>query len=829
MNITKKKALARLSLKSFAASWKLNLIAIFAIILTTLLFSSLFTVYISMDKTIELQECKNAGMNCSGYFICQNDEMFDKLNDNSMVSKTGKLVVLGSVNVITEQNLVSCDAESADMVFLTPMEGTLPSDKKDIVMNPSLLDALELDKKLGSDVKLTYTVQLKDGGISEITDTFKLCGLSEDCSPYIAVSDEYVKEMISQNDLASDNNTLALFSLKSNSDINGKIVMLAEDLGIGETNIEPNPYYSYSSETLGPEGIVSIIIFILLITFAGFLIIYNIFQITVAGKVRNYGLLKTVGVTSRQLRKIMNGEVIILCLIGIPIGLVAGYFIGNTLVPTVLSNTIYGKDLEIISGFNILIFLGAAFFSAFTVWISSFIPFRKASKVSSIEALRYNDAKVSTKKHSANRAKITNMALSNLGRNKKRTFMVLLSLALAVVMLNTLCAFLGNVDVTSYIHSMAPDMDFTVSTKDYFMGEADQAILSDKEIEMLEANIDSKRSGRAYMTGKVIVDIEGEEEYFSHMVGVDESLIDEVTVLDGDIDKIYDSEGYNIAVVASDKNYKVGDKLPLLYTETTLIKNKETGEVFDPSTDDLPENLNQDDFDFIREGNHVEFTVCAVLDELPNSFSPKYSFIEGIQMLVSPKSMDDFTEGDYFTLCYCADARDDEAYEQAENYISGFVKNSDRLQYNSIATIRAEFKQFTGSVIKVGSVLVIILGIIGILNFVNAVLTSIISRKRELALLKAVGMTDRQQKRMLFTEGLFYSVFSLILAVPICILMNILIGNIGLFWLAETTKIVLWPLLIILPVFALLSYIMPVIMYGRIKGDSIVDDLRINE
>lgn len=406
--------------------------------------------------------------------------------------------------------------------------------------------------------------------------------------------------------------------------------------------------------------------------------------------------------------------------------------------------------------------------------------------------------------------------------------MVLLSLALALVVFNTLCALMGNVDVNQYIHAAAPDMDFTIGTKDYFQGDMNTG-LSDREIETIRSHIQTEHSGCSYMAKNTMVDIEGRNE-IALVTGVDEELLSEFDLFEGSVDDMRDPNSNGI-IIENNDTFKVGDKITLSYVTRYGVEDPNSGEIYymdEVKAGELPEDLTG----FIphNESMTKEFTVCAIFDEQPSSFCPQFTFgEESFVMYVTRSELEELTGGDIVTLCYCADVVSDEAASEAEEYLSSLTSESDRLQYSSIETARKEFRVFTDSIMKVGFVLVGLIGLIGILNFVNAILTSILSRKRELALLKAVGMTSSQQRKMLFTEGLFYSLFTIVLAMPLSIVMNILIGNVGMYWLSEHIRIVLWPLLIILPIFALLSYFVPTLMYGRIKGRSIVDDLRVNE
>lgn len=180
------------------------------------------------------------------------------------------------------------------------------------------------------------------------------------------------------------------------------------------------------------------IAFLVLIIFTGYLIIFNIFQISVTEDIRFYGLLKTIGVTPRQLRRIIRWQALLMCIIGIPAGLILGYGVGAVLTPVVIKRTTLGTVSTSLSS-SPLIFLGAALFSLITVISSCFRPGRIAGKVSPVEAAKYTEKQNTSKKSRSTRgAKIHQMAYANLRRNKVKTLLVVVSLSLSVILLNIL-------------------------------------------------------------------------------------------------------------------------------------------------------------------------------------------------------------------------------------------------------------------------------------------------------------------------------------------------------------------------------------------------------
>lgn len=821
MKVNSRKALSRLSLRSLLASKKQNIITVLAIMLTTVLFTTLFTVFFSLRSSLQLQQCKVYGNSSYACVYNADEDIADKLRGISDVENVGRTMMLGVTD--DRQNVVWMDATCAEMSFSSPESGRLPESSDEVVVGRSYLMSIG-----GGDIGSEITIDYEVSGLAsscELSETFTICGISGYDSHSIIVSEEYVSDVLDAMGEDPLVFSSVVFDLKNPSEM--RAYSIADDIGVDIPSIAVNPAYASESDPLGEEGYAAIVVLVLLIFFTGFLIIYNIFQITVANKVRDYGLLKTIGVTSKQIRKIVRKQSLILCLIGIPMGLIAGYLIGVSMLPMVLAQTIY-KNMEIVSGFNLLVFIGAAAISLITVFVSSSIPGRKASRVSPIEALRYTDVKVSMKNRKKVDPGIRSMAMANLGRNKVRTALVVLSVSLAMVLFDTLCIFVDNMDMNSYIQSAAPSMDFIVSTPAFFTGDHNE-FLTSSEIDEIASHIDSDHCGCAYSTLGDMMFVNADIDYPALAVGVDNELLDEVDVVEGDIYPMYE-EGSNDIVVNEASGLNVGDKITITFAEGFHYKDPATGTIYE-NPYDVPENMDFSNLEYIVVGVDREYTVCAVMDQFPASYAPKYAFVgNSVELIMTSEQIADITEDNYEVMCYCADAVSSEAADRAEAYLQELCGNDPgRYEYNSLETVRKDFEQFTGAVKYIGGFLSGIVGLIAVLNFINAIFTGILSRKRELALLKAVGMTGKQLKRMLMTEGLFYALMSVIFSIPFAAVINMLFLKIDLFWSSSTAHITVVPILLMLPVLALLGALIPYVIYGKVKGKSIVEDLRTNE
>ena len=216
--------------------------------------------------------------------------------------------------------------------------------------------------------------------------------------------------------------------LGSSINIDGVMERVIEDCGYQSEVQSSDDYvgkgvnWGYTASQAGADmdvgNIVAVAAFAVLIIFTGYLLIYNIFRISVTSDIRYYGLLKTIGVTPRQLRRVIRQQALVLCIAGCPVGLVAGWLVGYVLTPVVIAQSSLG-DMSATVSASPLIFAGAAVFSVITVLLSCARPGRIASKVSPVEAARYTEkVRVSRKEKTTRGARVHQMAFANLGRSR---------------------------------------------------------------------------------------------------------------------------------------------------------------------------------------------------------------------------------------------------------------------------------------------------------------------------------------------------------------------------------------------------------------------------
>ena len=152
------------------------------------------------------------------------------------------------------------------------------------------------------------------------------------------------------------------------------------------------------------------------------------------------------------------------------------------------------------------------------------------------------------------------------------------------------------------------------------------------------------------------------------------------------------------------------------------------------------------------------------------------------------------------------------------------------MHYESKKTWEDQFYQLSGLFLLVGGVLTCIVGLIGILNFINSVLTGIVTRQQEFAMLEAIGMTKRQLRKMLVLEGLYYAGGTIIFSLSLGCIFSVTALRMlteGMWFMRY--QFAVWPMLAVFPVLLILGYAVPELAIRLGKKESVVERLRKSE
>lgn len=876
LKVKNKKVINRISHKSLKANRLRNLVAIMAIALTTVLFTTLCTIAFSFNEAFQQSNFRQAGGYAHGTFKYLNEEQFNELKSDPIIKEYGlrRFVGMPTGDPFNKAHIEIgySDINQRKWMFLEPVEGEFPAEgTNEAATDTRVLSLLGIEPVVGTQFTITFDV---DG--VETSETFTLSGWWEYdeaiVASHVILPLSQAEEIYTKLDTKGLDGMTGKWNMdvmfKSSVNIRKNMETLLENYGYqdekqGEANfISTGINWGYTgaqlADSIDPITLTGIVMLLLLIVFTGYLIIYNVFQISVAGDIRFYGLLKTIGTTPRQLKHIIRKQALILSSVGIPVGLIIGYLVGIKLTPVILSqlNGVVVSTLSV----SPAIFIGSIIFSLFTVFLSCAKPGKIAANVSPIEAVRYTGG-IKTKKiirKNSKRISLPKMALANLGRSGGRTIVTVISLSLAIILLNLTFTFTNGFDMDKYLRNIV--VDFTLSDVAYFQvsqGWGGKEVGEDV-INLLEKQGGITGGGRVYGMATSAQEFVT-EEYFRkqyskynpketvdwlvnrtekldngkladrvQLYGMEEYILGKINVIEGNIEKLKDTSGQYIAAVYSTDDYentitdsqwaKLGDRVMIRYIDEREFYNPDTGEVYEG---EIPEGASYKER--VLKYRDVEYEVAALVT-VPTSLSYRYygtdEFILGAETFMRDTQSSP-------TMYYAFDTTE-ESSGAMEHFLSELTQNiQPQYDYESKETYKAEFESFRNMFLILGSVLSLIIGLVGILNFLNAVLTSMITRRKEFAMLQSIGMTGKQLKAMLIWESLYYTIG----AVAICLILNITAGPLlgitlnSIFWFF-TYKFTAMPIFICIPFMIIISFTVPYLGYKNLVKQSVVERLR---
>ena len=493
MNVSNGKCIRDLSRKSLRANRTRNLIAVLAIALTTVLFTSLFTIAMSINDGIQQNNFRQVGGFSHGGFKYLTEEQFHELKDDPLIDQWGLRRFVGMPSEVpfnkSHVEVGYSDANEAHWMYCDPVEGRLPQEGTDeAATDTHVLELMGVTPEIGAKFTLTFDV---DG--HETTQTFTLCGWWEYdeaiVANHILIPESRADAILTETGVVPGQTTDGMTGtynmdvmLKNGArNIAGDLDQILENHGYqAESSAQPGYIHTgvnwgYTgaqlSGSMDPATFIAICAVLLLIIFTGYLIIYNVFQISVTNDIRFYGLLKTIGTTPRQLRRIIRHQALALSLAGIPLGLVLGWLIGGQLTPVIVRQV---NGVSNVVSMDPIIFAASTLFSLVTVLLSCRKPGKMAARVSPIEAVRYTEGG-NLKRRAKRRAKgvsLFSMAWANLGRSRGKTAVTVLSLSLAVVLLTVTVTFTQGFDMDKYVSNFTAS-DFIVADAGQFQTGGD--------------------------------------------------------------------------------------------------------------------------------------------------------------------------------------------------------------------------------------------------------------------------------------------------------------------------------------------------------------------
>ena len=350
-----KAVIKKLANRSFRSNKMRNVIAAIAIALTTFLFTAVLTIGMGASGTLEYSMAKMMGSSADALVQGLSEDQFQQLKENAMFEKVGCWI---PVEIMTNTNRRVAEVDYADQTqleirMLTPRTGSAPQKANEVLVSANILKDLNIEEKIGAEIPVELKVRQSgqvyhfDMVVSGIYDT------PNEKSESVIVSKAFLEENAEMmSDIALGRVGCGIYTadvvMRDSYMVKDRISELVRNIGgnpddvnaANAVRVAPNPIVSNES------GLMMWLVagvFGILFMFCGYLLIYNVFEIAVTNDIRQYGLLRTVGTTSQQIKRLVNRQALYLFLIGTPLGLFFGTLLGRS---TMQSIGMTGKQLR---------------------------------------------------------------------------------------------------------------------------------------------------------------------------------------------------------------------------------------------------------------------------------------------------------------------------------------------------------------------------------------------------------------------------------------------------------------------------------------------------
>lgn len=841
--------LNRLTIKNLRLNKKRTIVTIIGIILSTALMVGIGLLFSSFQDLMIRDTIGYSGK----YEAKYNDVDLIKLNDIKNKNFTyfyEKPIGFSKIESSNEYKpymyITSVNREYFDELKL--IEGDIPKNENEIVISNHVITNGGLDYKVGDIVTFTYGSRNIDGNITlannelvdgefltnEGTHTYKIVGIVDRSNFESYSASGYTAFTV---DVNSDNGNVNLYVMfNKNKNIIKQSEELAKELNYnGDINYNSTLLALYGESTYG--NVMSsmggmMIIMLSLVSIGCIIVIYNSFAISVMERKKEFGLLSSIGATKRQLSHTVFFEAVFVGVIGIILGILGAY-IGIGCVILIINNLISDileYKLHLVT--NPLFIIIPVIFMIIVIGLSAFIPSRRASKVSPIEAIRQNDdIKINKKKIRTSKLVLKlfgiegEIALKNIKRNKKKYRVTIVSLFISIVLF---------ISFSSY-------MNYTLNTASSVMGE----VPYDYQISYFGDDNNKEALDKI----NEIVKSSDVKEYVSYSVG-NLSIIGDYIYSDEYLDfykNAYGDDGIKALnnlkyqsiyiLVLDDNSYNKYKKLIGLDKDSVILLNRFKGVSYGNN-----KRVNYD-IPVINNGN-INIKICNFDDDEENVDTTKYCNKNIDNIFVTNKSFDlieEFSYMDDFKLIVNKKLYDsilDGGTDFTQfNIISDNTNNIDKLtkeldKYNNVnyINIKESMKQANNLILVVKILmygLISLVTLIGVTSVFNTISTSMALRKREFAVLRSIGLTRGGFNKMLFFESLFFGMKSLIFALPVSIGVTILIHYSLADMVSISTIIIPWKAIII-SIVSVFIIVLLTMMYSssKIKKHNIIEQIR---
>lgn len=757
----------RLVKNNLKSNRRRSLSMVLAIMLSSFLLFSVFTVGATYLKMQRQQNIRLNGAEFDAIMYGISEEQKEILEENPTVEHYGVVMVSGVVAETEADKTPGVGLLYADDTYWKKMmaparkfvKGHYPVEENEVMVTEDALKKCGFsDKKIGDEITFVYEINEK-----REVETFRISGIWDG---YGDTDNFYMSKAFCDKqklDAVYYGRCHISFCKKWMSDEVQQAFIDSMKLKKSQRLFYVYEYGNATEIFLGLSGIA------LVTVLSAYLLIYNIMYLSVAGNIRYYGLLQTIGMTGRQIRQLMQKQLLWIGGIGMLAGILIGAGTSFFLIPVVVKTFVSAKEMGAVQvTFHPIIVLLTVLLTGCTVWYAGRKPTKIAVGSSPVEALEYRVVSSVRKRHKTRKGSlIVRMALEQLTRNKKKTMVTMLSLAASLSVFLCLITLLHTQSAREYSYNyMGLDMVLKNDTINNMVlnraAEGEEQIqgvhpILNEELLNEIRQTDGVEEVLPTITVPTIIPWEKEvtdvwmrefyetwmnipyeddiEEYQQHPENFGSSLVgiteEDFRALNAEMEQPVDEEAF------------LSGKTCILYRHGLFgLDEKELrGKQISCEEYVHPENTRTFEIAGMTDvGDYVSLLgfppTMIVIDDVVKAFTEKpIVFRVGIRYA-------------------------EEYHKETEDAILSNIEESPNktdFSWDSKIEQAENVKAAQGHMMEIGFGIVLILGIIGVMNYINTSVGNMQSRQKEISIMESVGMTERQVKKMLVWEGIFYT------------------------------------------------------------------------
>lgn len=806
MNILKNIAYKNLQLNK-----KRNIVTVIGIILSVALITALSSLVVSFKESIiNLEKHINGDFHYSFDGVQSND--LGIFENNRSIENFYKVGTLGYAKINTENEykpyayVITMDKNDFDSVGIELTDGELPKNNNEIIIPRHLRNNGKVDLKVGDTITLEVGSRMSEGYAlgqnnpyeetnnetieNTVSVTYKVVGIFERPSTALEPFSSPGYTFITTN--ASGVKNYTVFARYTKDGLKNQYKVTAGILGVNEKVLKKNiqefnykevnekeqgksKFYfdinrylimletnAYGDSSMKALLVLSTIVTVIIIVTSVYCI-KNSFNISITEKTKEYGILKSVGATTSQIKKSVYYEAFLLGCVGIPIGILSGVLASFILIHVVnffIRSMFVGNEYLIfkISYLSILI---SIILSIITIFMSSKKGTKIASKTSPMVLIRgNNDILVNSKKLKT--PKFINklfgiggvVSYKNIKRNKKKYRTTIVSIVLSVSVYIALSYFVNTAfDVVKMAKGdYTYNLVYTSYTKDYNLNYNNVLNFSKH---------DTVKKYSVVRTSIITGNFKASKDFkkYNAYMSEEKPILNSVTFIS------VGKEEYLRYISKLGLNYNSVKDKGILIDNNIGYDTKKKLEVSYNMTDNKKGDIIN--FTSMKEDKTFDMELASVTNIRPFGYENNYG---SLVMVVSDEYMERLDKLESVSL-YVESTDPD----KLQSDIDKMCKDTEGCYVNNVDASVKQMKSIYTVIAIFLYGFIIVISLIGITNIFNTITTNMTLRKREFATLKSIGMTSNEFNRMIFLESFFYIFKSLLIGIPIGVLLSYLI------------------------------------------------------